>query len=145
MRVLLADEHSEMRWVLRTVLGEEPGIVVVGEVCSTDALLAQTESLQPDLILLKWELPGQPVSAMLGALNEHAAQARIVVLSGCPEVERAALAAGADGFMSKTDAPDQFLAELRALVRQTAVCCPGEPAQVQTVKCTKQQYREPCR
>jgi DNA-binding NarL/FixJ family response regulator len=39
----------------------------------------------------------------------------MIVMSGQPEVRRAALAAGADAFISKTDPPDQLLAALKEL------------------------------
>jgi DNA-binding NarL/FixJ family response regulator len=37
----------------------------------------------------------------------------VIVMSGQPEVRRAALAVGADAFISKTDPPDQLLAALK--------------------------------
>lgn len=118
MRVLLADEHSKVRWALRTVLEEEPGLSVVGEISRSDNLLTQAIALQPDLILLEWELPGRPIAALLPALHNGAARTRVVVLSRHPEVEGAALAAGADAFMSKAETPDHFLAALRRLLSE---------------------------
>jgi CheY-like chemotaxis protein len=41
----------------------------------------------------------------------------VIVLSGRPEVRQAALAAGAEAFVSKADAPQQLLAALRRLVQ----------------------------
>jgi two-component system nitrate/nitrite response regulator NarL len=119
MRVLLADEHADMRWALRLVLSEEPGLTVVGEICTAETLLGQARLLQPDLILVEWELSGRPVSPLIAALHEQAAQACVVVLSRCPEVAPAAQAARADAFLSLAGSPDQFLAALRELVRET--------------------------
>ena len=51
--------------------------------------------------------------AELRALNDRL---RIVVLSTQPEDRAAAIAAGADAFISKVDPPDQVLAVVRAVL-----------------------------
>jgi len=117
MRVLIADAHSEVRWALRTVIREEPGLTVAGEVSDAEHLLTQARTLQPDLIILEWELPNQSsegLLALLGALNHRC---QVIVLSRRPEARQAALDAGAGAFISKADAPEQLLAALRRLGR----------------------------
>jgi DNA-binding NarL/FixJ family response regulator len=115
MRVLLADDHSRVRWVLRTIIREEPGWVVVGEVSRAEQCLSRALALRPDLILLEWGLPGQPVDQLLSALHRLAVPPRVIILSGRPELRTAALAAGADAFVSKADPPESLLAALRAV------------------------------
>jgi DNA-binding NarL/FixJ family response regulator len=118
MRVLIADAHPEVRWALRTVIREELGLTVVGEVSDTEHLLDEARAQHPDVILLEWELPGQPgeeLFADLGTLNHGS---RVIVLSRRPEARQAALAAGAEAFVSKADAPEQLLTALRTLVHE---------------------------
>jgi DNA-binding NarL/FixJ family response regulator len=115
MRVLLAEDHTEVRWALRTVIKEEPGLTVAGEVSTAGELLAQAQALQPDLILLEWELPGRRAADLLPALRALGIQARVIVLSRQPECESAALAAGADAFISKANGPELLLTALRSL------------------------------
>jgi DNA-binding NarL/FixJ family response regulator len=115
MRVLLADDHSRVRWALRTIIREEPGWMVVGEVSRAEQCLSRALALQPDLILLEWELPGQPVDQLLSALRTLEVPPRVIILSGQPELREAALAAGADAFVCKADPPEGLLAALRAL------------------------------
>ena len=118
MRVLIADAHSEVRWALRTVIREEPGLTVVGEVSDSEHLITQARTLQPDLIILEWELPNrssEELLVLLAALN-HGSQ--VIVLSRRPEARQAALDAGAGAFVSKADAPEQLLAALRRLIRE---------------------------
>ena len=68
MHVLLADDQAEVRSALRFLLEQELGMRVVGEVAEVEALLAQNEVTQPDLVLLDWELPGaQSTDLLLGA------------------------------------------------------------------------------
>ncbi len=115
MRVLLADHHSKVRWALRTAIKEEPKLVVIGEATETETLLSQAQVLRPDLILLEWELPGQPVEEVLSTLHALNNGCQVIILSRQPECEAAALEAGADAFISKSAAPEELLAALRAL------------------------------
>ena len=117
MRVMLADSHTRIRWALRTVIEEEPGFTLVGEVSQAQDLLLQARSLQPDLILLEWELPGR-ANGFLTELNALDPEPYVIVLSSQPEQREAALASGVEAFVSKADAPEQLLATLRNLVRQ---------------------------
>ncbi len=115
MRVLLADHHSKVRWALRTAIKEEPKLVVIGEATETETLLSQAQVLRPDLILLEWELPGQPVEEVLSTLHALNNGCQVIILSRQPECATAALEAGADAFISKSAAPEELLAALRAL------------------------------
>ncbi|MGD9047405.1 MAG: response regulator transcription factor [Anaerolineae bacterium] len=117
MRVMLADSHTRIRWALRTVIEEEPGLNLVGEVSEARELLLQAQSLQPDLILLEWELPGR-ANGFFTELRALDPAPFVIVLSSQPELREAVLASGAEAFVSKADAPEQLLATLRSLVRQ---------------------------
>ena len=118
MSVLLANGHTQVRWALRTVLKEEPDLTVIGEVSDSKDLLAQAQILRPELILLEWELLGPAAGRLLAALCDLDVPTKVIVLSRQPECEGAALAAGADAFVSKAngDGPGQFLALLHRLV-----------------------------
>jgi DNA-binding NarL/FixJ family response regulator len=116
MRVMLADSHARIRWALRTVIEEEPGLTLVGEASEAQDLMLQAQFLQPDLILLEWELPGQ-ANGYLTELRALSPGPYVIVLSSQPEQREAVLASGAEAFVSKADAPEQLLATLRNLVR----------------------------
>jgi DNA-binding NarL/FixJ family response regulator len=110
MRVLLADDQSKVRAALRLLLEEELGLSVIGEAAEAEDLLAQVQAMQPDLMLLDWELPGLRTDDHLPALRRLCPCLKIIVLSGQPEARRAALAAGTDAFVSKGDPPERLLA-----------------------------------
>jgi len=116
MRVLLADHHPKVRWALRTFIGEEPEFTVIGEASDADTLLSKARTLDPDLILLEWELAERPVGEALSALQALHLRAQVVVLSWQPGIEQIALDAGADGFVSKAHGPETLLAALRELM-----------------------------
>lgn len=118
MRVLLADNRPEVRWALRLLLREERGLILVGESTQVAELLVQAQASQPDLILLAWELPGQVGANVLAILHALASKPKVIALSGRLDAQQAALAAGVDAFVSKSDPPEQLLMTLRSISRE---------------------------
>lgn len=114
MHVLLADDQAEVRSALRFLLEQEPGMRVVGEAAESEALLAQEEASQAELVLLDWELPGARAAELLPALRSRCRHTIVIALSGRPEARREALDAGADAFVSKCEPPEHLLAALHA-------------------------------
>jgi DNA-binding NarL/FixJ family response regulator len=111
MHILLADNQVEVRSALRFLLEQEPGMWVVGEAAEAEALLAQEAAVQPDLVLLDWELPGSQTTDLLAALRVRR-RTIVIALSGRPEARQEALNAGVDAFVSKGEPPDRLLATL---------------------------------
>ncbi|MBM4428876.1 MAG: response regulator transcription factor [Chloroflexi bacterium] len=112
MRVLLADDQPQVRSGLRLLLEHRPAVQVVGEVQDSTALLERMKVTCPDLVLLDGELPGLAAADLLLAIRSLCPQARVIVLSGRPELRQAVLDAGADAFVSKGDPPECLLAAL---------------------------------
>jgi DNA-binding NarL/FixJ family response regulator len=112
MRILLADHQSKIRFALRTLLEQQPGLEIVGEAVDVEELLAQTEVAAPDLVLLDWKLRGLTVVDLLPALRRICPGLTVIALSGRPEERQAALDAGADAFVSKIDPPERLLAAI---------------------------------
>jgi len=115
MRILLADEQTRVRSALQALLQPEPGVIIVGEAREAKELLAQLRVTQPDLVLLDWGLPELATIGSLPALQTACPNLVVIVLSGRPEVRLAALAAGADDFVSKVDPPQQLLAAIHTI------------------------------
>jgi DNA-binding NarL/FixJ family response regulator len=109
MRILLADKQPKVRFALRVLLERQPGLDVVGEAVDWKDLLCQVRRTNPDLVLLGWELPDLGRGGLLCALREACPNLLVIALSGRPEARRAALRAGADAFVSKSDPPERLL------------------------------------
>jgi len=88
---------------------------VVGEAADSEELLTEVQSKHPNVVLLDWELPGQPTMDLLPTLRSLNSRLFVIVLSGRPELEEAARAAGADLFFSLGDPPRRLLAALQAI------------------------------
>ena len=58
MRILLADNQSKVRFALRALLEQQPGLTIVGEAAEAGDALLQVEAVRPDLVLLDWDLRG---------------------------------------------------------------------------------------
>jgi DNA-binding NarL/FixJ family response regulator len=112
MRILLADHRSEVRYALRALLGQRPGLNVVGEAVNASTLMTQVGVTCPDLVLLDWRLQGLAAASLLPALRRICPKVAVIALSGRPEERQAALDAGVDAFVSKADPPERLLAAI---------------------------------
>jgi len=109
MRILLSDDQAQVRFALRMLLERQPGVEVVGETVNAQELLNRVMVTRPDVVLLSWELPGLGEMGSLSALCQHCPDLIVIALSSRPEARRAALEAGANAFVSKTDPPERLL------------------------------------
>lgn len=112
MRVLLADDQPQVRSALRLLLEQQSGLSIVDEAAEAGELLVQVQATCPDLVLLDWELPALQTANIVPALRTLCPHLLVIALSGRPEARQAALAAGADAFVSKGDPPERLLAIL---------------------------------
>ena len=109
VRVLIADDQPQVCSALRLMLRQDPGITVVAEAGDADQAVLLAATQQPDLVLLDWELRGHRDGSTLPEMRAACPGLKVIALSGRPEARLAALAAGADVFVSKGDPPEQLL------------------------------------
>src|SRR5215212_5150360 len=57
VRILIADDHAQVRDGLRSLVDDEPGLEVVGEVANGREAVEQCRSLKPDLVLMDVRMP----------------------------------------------------------------------------------------
>jgi DNA-binding NarL/FixJ family response regulator len=110
MRVLLAEQETNVRYGLRVLLEERTDLQVAGEAADVDELSSHVASACPDLVLLSWDLAGRKGAELISALRRVCPGLLVIVLSGRPEARQAALDAGANAFISKVEPPEQLLA-----------------------------------
>lgn len=132
LRVLLADDQTWLRSAMRLLLEQDPEIEIIGEAAEVRSLLAKAFTLQPDLVLLDWELPGLTSAGVgqrvLRTLHKVAPHICVIALSGLPNAGESALAAGAEFFVSKADPPEALLATLQAVKSALYGATPPRPA-----------------
>jgi two-component system invasion response regulator UvrY len=119
MRVFIIDDQAQVRSALRKLLKHRLNMQVVGEAVDTHSLWIELDAARPDVLLLDWGILGAHPGEVLPSLRAHYPHLSVIIMSGQPEVRRAALAAGADAFISKMDPPDQLLASLKDVCRDS--------------------------
>jgi DNA-binding NarL/FixJ family response regulator len=108
VRILIGDRQPAVRSAVKTFLEKKLGLDVVGEAYDSEELLAQIKATHPDVVLLDWELPGGPAAELLATVRALDVRLKVIVLGGDPGQRGAALAAGADYFISKADPPKRL-------------------------------------
>ena len=101
-RVYICDDSPEYRMLLRMVLADA-GMTVVGEGCDGSECLEDAARVDPSLVLLDLNMPGVSGFEALPRLRAALPNVKIVVLttSKADKDEQAAIALGADAFVSK--------------------------------------------
>jgi DNA-binding NarL/FixJ family response regulator len=112
MRIIVADDQPEVRSALRLMLEEKPGNNIIAEASTSYELLWQVSAVNPDLLLLDWELPGTQPKELLSILLGLYPRLLVIALSSRPQAKQVALEAGAHNFVSKSDPPENLLSAL---------------------------------
>lgn len=96
IRVLIVDESSMARGLLRTLLADQPDIEVVGDAGSARQAIRLVQELQPDIITMDLDMPGTNGLQVIDEIMHQRARPILVVSHFTPQLSReAALAVGA--------------------------------------------------
>lgn len=118
-RIILAEDHVLMRDGLKMLLSTQPGFEVVAETGDGKAVEALVRQLRPQLLLLDLGLPGLHGVEIAAAIKaEFAESVRVLVLTGDLQANsvRQALAAGADGYVHKSEDSAELLQAVHAVL-----------------------------
>jgi DNA-binding NarL/FixJ family response regulator len=114
------DDHPVVRAGLRAYLERHADLTVAGEAASlADARAWLSREAPPALVILDLKLPDGRGTDLIADVRAAAPAARILVLSSFPEEEavRAAMAAGAHGWLDKQQDPAALADGVRAALR----------------------------
>ena len=127
IRVLIADDHSVLREGLRMMLDVQAGIEVVGEAANGREAIEQAGALQPHVMLLDLIMPELGGLDALGAIHRAAPATRVVILTSSEDEEKmiAAMRAGAQGYILKTEPAGTVVSAIRAAARGEAALAPS--------------------
>jgi two-component system, NarL family, response regulator LiaR len=117
IRVLIADDHAVVRQGLRTFLGLQEDIEVVGEAADGEQAVAEAERLAPDVVLVDLVMPGIDGVEAIRRLHERVPAARAVVLSSFIDEDRLfpVVRAGAAGYLLKDIEPAELVDAIRTV------------------------------
>jgi len=127
IRVLIADDHPVVRDGLRGMLAGEPDLEVVGEAGDGIEVLANVDTLRPDVILMDLRMPGMGGVDAIRALTERRSPARVLVLTTYDSDRDVvpALGAGATGYLLKDAPRAELVRAIRAAARGEVVLAPS--------------------
>lgn len=117
--IILAEDHVLMREGLKMLLSTQPGFEVVAETGDGRAVEALVRQYRPQLLLLDLGLPGLHGVDVAAAIKaEFAESVKVLVLTGDlqPHSVGQALAAGADGYVHKSEDSTELLQAVHAVL-----------------------------
>jgi DNA-binding NarL/FixJ family response regulator len=126
MRILLADDHAVLRDGIRRGL-ESGGEEVVGEAENGEAAVALAEQLRPDVVLMDLTMPVVDGIEATRRITAALPEVKVVVLSMHDDAQRtrAAIGAGAVGYLTKGTSLEDVLDTLRTVHLGETVLSPG--------------------
>jgi two-component system response regulator DesR len=131
IRILLAEDQAMVRGALATLLSLEPDLEVVAEVERGDRVEAAVRTSDPDVAILDIEMPGMRGIEAARRLREVGFLGRIVIVTTFdrPGYLRAAMEAGADGFLLKDAPARELVVAIRKVVAGEHVVDPAFAAE----------------
>ena len=126
LRILLADDHKVLRDGIRRGL-EGAGEEVVGEADNGEEAVALALSTQPDVVLMDISMPVLDGIAATRRICDEMPDAKVVVLTMHDDAQRtrAAINAGAVGYLTKGTSFSQVLDTIRLAAKGETVLSPA--------------------
>jgi len=130
--IVLADDHTIVRSGLRMLLDAEPGLAVVAEAGDVAETVRKVRAYKPDVLVLDLSMPGGPSLAAFPSLQEASPATAIVMLTmeDEPRFARAAMRAGALGFVLKEAADTELVQAVNAAAAGVRYLNPQLGAQI---------------
>lgn len=115
IRIVLADDHAVVRSGLRMVLDSESDFEVVAEASDVEGARRYVRGHHARVLVLDLNMPGGSSLEAIGTIREESPGTQIVVLTmqQDPAFARAALRAGALGYVLKEAADDELVEAVR--------------------------------
>lgn len=121
-RILIVDDSSVTRGLLRSVIYSDPGLEVAGTAADGASALKSIELLRPDLILLDVEMPVMDGLATLRQLRARGNRMPVIMCSSLTlrgaRVTIEALSAGASDYVTKPAGQSDREAAIRVMAQE---------------------------
>lgn len=116
--VVIVDDSSEIRELVRMLLEMAECFTVVGEAADGEEAITAAATHQPDLVLLDHSMPKLDGLTALPSIKETSPRSTVVMLSGfSPDrLADAALANGASAYLTKSDLVNEMVPALQRIL-----------------------------
>jgi DNA-binding NarL/FixJ family response regulator len=119
IRVMIVDDHEIVREGLRTLLGKQKGMSIVGEAASTKEAIENAARARPDVVIMDVRLPDGSGIEACRTIRESRPETGVIMLTSYADDEAlfASIIAGAAGYLLK-DARGQTVLDAVTAVAQ---------------------------
>jgi len=133
-RVLIVDDHAFIRRGVQAILHSHPEWEFSGEASNGPEAIRLVGELKPQIIIMDVSMPGMNGIEATRLIRKSHPRVKVILLTlhNSPELIRSALAAGASGYLLKTDAERELLRALNVVVAEGTYVSPGIDADVIT-------------
>lgn len=127
MRIAIVDDHPMVAEGIQSILESYDDVEVVGTLTGGRAVIAQLDSLNPDVILMDLNMPDMGGLSATEIILEQRPGTRIVILSmhDSPEYISSALNHGAMGYLLKDVPTDEIKMAIDTVMRGERYLCTG--------------------
>jgi two-component system, NarL family, response regulator NreC len=125
LRIIIADDHQMVRQGLRALL-EREGFTVVGEAADGQEAVRLVKALKPDIAVLDLTMPlMNGLEAGREIQQTHATRTILLTMHTEDHQIAAALRAGIRAYVLKTQAAEDLVQAIRAVMRHQIYLSPG--------------------
>jgi DNA-binding NarL/FixJ family response regulator len=119
LRILIADDHDIVREGLRALLESQPNWLICGEAATGREAVTKTKELWPDVVVLDFSMPDLNGLEATRQIRKAFPGTEVLILTmhDSEQLAREVLAAGAHGFLVKTDVRNHIVAAIQALAQ----------------------------
>jgi DNA-binding NarL/FixJ family response regulator len=120
IRVLIVDDHSGVRRGIKNLLQAAKDMIVVGEGGNGAEAIELATSKNPDILLLDIELPDQRGDAVMRRIHNEQPDMKVLAVSSYSDRDYilGMLENGADGYITKDEAPMMLLDAIRSIINK---------------------------
>jgi DNA-binding NarL/FixJ family response regulator len=119
IKVLIVDDHAGVRAGIRNLLKLAEDITIIGEAENGRQAIELADIKKPDIILLDVQLPDIRGDAVLRSIHKTQPAMKVLVVSSFNDREyvQAMLDCGANGYITKDEAPRMLLEAIHSIVQ----------------------------
>ena len=111
IRILICDDHAVVRRGLRSLVGVNPEMELVGEAVDGEEAVSMAKKLKPDVIIMDLIMPRKNGIDATTEIKKKTPDAKILVLTSFSDDNNVfpAIKAGASGYLLKDSSPEELL------------------------------------
>jgi len=111
IRILICDDHAVVRRGLRSLIGVNTDMELVGEAADGEEAVSMAKKLKPDVIIMDLIMPRKSGIDATTEIKKTTPDAKILVLTSFSDDNNVfpAIKAGASGYLLKDSSPEELL------------------------------------